>query len=409
MKQILILLALVPGALSSPAFAGGYHITFRIHGLKDTTCLIANYYANGTYVHDTLRSDPAGKVVFSAPDTLPKGIYIVVLTEKSYFEFIVNNDKEFTMETDRDNLLGKMKITGSPENTLFYRYLAYNREKYREVEQLQDKLKKVSGNKDSAARINQKIQDISAEMNRYRLDLVNKNPGSFVAFFINAMKEPDVPEAPLLPNGRKDSTFSYRYFHAHFWDGTDFTDDRLLRTPVFHNKMVKYFDKVVIQNPDSIIAECDRMIEKCRPNPEMFKYMVWFCTNHYENPEIMGFDKIFVHIIDRYYLTHEANWVNQAAMENLVKKANRLRPLLLGSVAPNMIMTDTSNQLVSLYSIKSPILILFFWDPDCGHCELEIPKLKDFVDKNAEKYGIKVFSVCSDSSLVKWKSAIRKK
>ncbi len=404
---LLFILFILP--LISYAAPAGYSIRFRIAGLRDTTCLIANYYGNGTYVYDTLKVDENGKFMLNAPDTLPKGIYIVVITDKLYFEFIVNNDRNFSMETEKPDLMGNMKITGSPENTLFYKYLSYNQEKFRESQKYQDLMKKSANNKDSVKMMNEKIQGITAEMNRYRLDLVKKYPESFVAFFINAMKEPEVPDAPILPNGRKDSTFYYRYYSGHFWEGTDFTDSRLLRTPVFHSKLVRYFDKVLIQNPDTIIRHADLLIEQSRPNPEMFKYLVWFCTNHYENPSIMGFDKIFVHVVDRYYVTNQAKWVNKTSLDNLIKKANRIRPLLLGTVAPNMIMTDTNNQLVSMYSVKARFLILFFWDPDCGHCELEIPKLKEYVDQNREKYDLQVFSVCSDTSVVKWKSAIRKK
>ena len=36
---------------------------------------------------------------FKAPDTLPRGVYIFVINDKKYFEFIVNNDKKFTLET----------------------------------------------------------------------------------------------------------------------------------------------------------------------------------------------------------------------------------------------------------------------------------------------------------------------
>jgi thiol-disulfide isomerase/thioredoxin len=223
------------------------------------------------------------------------------------------------------------------------------------------------------------------------------------------MKEPEVPEIPILANGRKDSTFAYRYFKTHFWDGTDFTDDRLLRTPIFHNKLKKYFDQVLIQKPDTIIKEVDYYIELTRPNAEMFKYMVWFATNHYETSEVMGFDKIFVHVIDRYYVTGQASWTNKTVLENLIKKANKLKPILIGEKAPNMIMLDTNNQLVSMHNLKADYLILLFWDPDCGHCEQEIPKLKKFYDEYKEKYNLEIFSVCSDTSLVKWKKSIIKR
>jgi peroxiredoxin len=391
------------------AVAEGYQIKFRVKGLHDTTCMIANYYGNGTYVMDTVEVDASGRFTFKAEEILPKGIYLVVITDKNYFEFIVNKDKKFSMETELNDVYAKMIIKDTPENTLFYNYLLYNRTVFDEVMVLEKKKEKVKDKKDSVRIIDEKIDTLNRANVKYKLDLVKKYPDSFVAFFINAMKEPEIPEVPLLSNGRRDSTFAYRYFKSHFWDGSDFTDDRLLRTPIFHNKLKKYFDQVLVQKPDTIIKEIDLYIEKARPNAEMFKYMVWFATNHYETTEIMGFDKIFVHVIDTYYVTGQAFWTNRTVLENLVKKANKLKPLLIGETAPNMIMLDTSNQLVSMHNLNADYLILLFWDPDCGHCEQEIPKLKEFYDGYKEKYNVEIFSVCSDTSLVKWKKAIKKR
>jgi thiol-disulfide isomerase/thioredoxin len=410
-KSIYILLILVFSGMSLQTKAAneGYLIKFQIKGLKDTVCLIATYYGNGNYVKDTLKVDGSGRFTFQANSDYPKGIYLAVMNDKNYFEFIINNDRKFSMETDKKDLVGKMVITGSPENQLFYDYLKYNKSRYAEMQALQKLIVKGKTSKDSIKLVNSKAEKLNQDIIRYKIDIAEKYPTSFVAFLINAMREPEIPEIPVLGNGRKDSTFAYRYVKTHFWDGTDFTDDRLLRTPVFDNKLKKYFDKVLYQTPDSIIKETDILIEKARPNKEMFKYLVWYATYHSESSEIMGFDRIFVHVVDTYYITHQATWERPSVVENLIKKANKIRPLLIGQVAPNMIMLDTNNQLVSMYSIKSDFLILFFWDPDCGHCEQEIPKLKDFYDKEKDSLGIKIFSVCADSSLVKWKSAIRKR
>jgi len=391
------------------AFPEGYQIKFRIKGLHDTTCMIANYYGNGTYVKDTLKVDASGRFTFAAKEDLPKGIYLVVITDKNYFEFIVDKDKKFSMETELNDVYGKMTLKDSPENALFYDYLSYNRTMFEKIMVLDKRKEKLKDQQDSTRLINEKIDSLNNTIVKYKLDLVKKHPDSFVAFFINAMKEPELPEIPILANGRKDSTFAYRYFKTHFWDGTDFTDDRLLRTPIFHNKLKKYFDQVLIQKPDTIIKEIDFYVELTRPNAEMFKYMVWFATNHYETSEVMGFDKIFVHVIDTYYVTGQASWTNKTVLENLIKKANKLKPILIGEKAPNMIMLDTNNQLVSMHNLNVNYLILLFWDPDCGHCEKEIPKLKEFYDEYKEKYNLEIFSVCSDTSLVKWKKTIIKR
>ncbi len=410
-KILLLLLFLGSWGISAQLKAAneGYLINFRVKGMKDTICLIATYYGNGNYVKDTVKVDAAGRFTFKANADFPKGIYLAVINDKSYFEFIINNDRKFSMETDLKDLSGKMVITGSPENQLFYDYLKYNKTRFAEIQAVQKLIVRGKTSQDSINLLNDKSEAINKEIIRYKLEIAEKHPSSFVAFFINAMREPEIPEIPILPNGRKDSTFVYRYIKAHYWDGTDFTDDRLLRTPVFDNKLKKYFDNILYQNPDTLIKETDILIEKARPNPEMFKYLVWYATYHSENSEIMGFDRIFVHIVDTYYITRQATWERPAVVEKLIKKANKIRPLLIGQIPPNMVMLDTNNQPVSMYSVKSNFLILFFWDPDCGHCEQEIPKMKEFYDKNKDTFGVKIFAVCSDTSLVKWKSTIRKK
>ena len=101
---IYCLLFVIP--LSS--FSQGYQVKFRVKGLHDTTCMIANYYGkNNDLVKDTLKVDGSGRFTFKARQDLPKGIYLVVITDKNYFEFIVNNDKKFSMETELKDVNGK--------------------------------------------------------------------------------------------------------------------------------------------------------------------------------------------------------------------------------------------------------------------------------------------------------------
>ncbi|MEI7724711.1 MAG: thioredoxin-like domain-containing protein [Bacteroidota bacterium] len=385
-----------------------YIIKFKINGLKDTTCMIGNYYSNGTYIKDTLKVDGSGRCVFKAPADLPKGLYILVITDKNYFDFVISNDKKFTMETEVQDPVEKMVIKDSPDNELFYKYLNFNREKFSIIQDYQKKLKNVSEKKDSADVYSKMITDESKALIAYKLDLVKKHPEAFISLMINAMKEPEIPEIPLLPNGRKDSTFAYHYYKSHFWDDVDFTDDRLIRTPVFYNKLKKYYDNVLIQVPDTIKREVDLMIEKTRPNPEMFKYMIWFTTYRYETSDIMGFDEVFVHIIDKYYVTGQASWIDKGTNEKIIKKANKIRNLLIGTKAPNMVMQDTSFQLVSMHSIQAKYLLVLFWDPECSHCEQDMPKIKAAYDITREKYGLEIFAVCSDTSMFKMKNKIRK-
>jgi len=60
---------------------------------------------------------------------------------------------------------------------------------------------------------------------------------------------------------------------------------------------------------------------------------------------------------------------------------------------------------VSLYDIQKDFTILYFWEPDCGHCKEATPKLKAFYEK-VKNNGIEVFAVCTQSDKQKWSKYI---
>ena len=55
---------------------------------------------------------------------------------------------------------------------------------------------------------------------------------------------------------------SYVYYKDHFFDNIDFTEPGLIRSPVLGGRLDQFFRQVVIQMPDSIIKEADRVLEK---------------------------------------------------------------------------------------------------------------------------------------------------
>jgi thiol-disulfide isomerase/thioredoxin len=215
-----------------------------------------------------------------------------------------------------------------------------------------------------------------------------------------------VPEAPLLSNGRKDSLFPYRYYKDHYWDNISVADDRLLRTPIFHAKLKNYFDKMILQHPDSIIKESDMLVGKTAGNKEMFKYIVWYTTTTYETSPIMGMDAVFVHEVEQYYMTGKAYWVDSVNTQKIIHRALILRPLLLEKPCPSIVMQDTLDKNISLYDVKSKYTVMIFWDPDCGHCQKIVPKLKELYDKTLKEKGVTVYAVNIEDDAAKWKKFI---
>src|SRR5476651_289973 len=69
-----------------------YNLKFKVNGLKDSACYLANYYGDKQYIQDTARMDSKGNFTFEGTKELSGGIYLVVLPGKKYFEIILTEN-----------------------------------------------------------------------------------------------------------------------------------------------------------------------------------------------------------------------------------------------------------------------------------------------------------------------------
>jgi thiol-disulfide isomerase/thioredoxin len=137
----------------------------------------------------------------------------------------------------------------------------------------------------------------------------------------------------------------------------------------------------------------------------MFQYVAVWLLNRYAKSEIMGHDAVVVHLADSVYLAGKAQWVSAEYLSDLEKRVERLRPNLIGKKAAEMVMNSFAGHYVSLYDVKADFTIVYFWEPDCGHCKEATPVLKTYYDENRGK-GIEVFAVCTQQDREKWEKYI---
>jgi thiol-disulfide isomerase/thioredoxin len=421
-SRLLLVLSVVLTTTSALKAAGGYEIKVRIVGLKDTVCYLGNHYGDKQYVKDTVRVDGTGWMTFKGKESLDGGIYLVILPNKTYFEILINDEQKFTVETDTLDYVGHLKVAGSVENQLFSDHQKFLIQKGKENQDLRTRLDNNKNNKDSTEIIKKQLAQVDKEVKDYRMKLMADHPKTFMAKIIRTLQEPDVPEPPKDAKGNvTDSTFQLRYFKAHYLDNVDFGDERLLRTPIMYNKVKYYTQQLTAPLPDSIIPSVDTIIFRSRANKEVFKYHVATLANYYETSNIMGYDKIFVHIAETYYLTNEAYWADSALKGKIQERVNKIKPNILGTPAHNLTMLDTSLKIsnntlvpgtlkyISLYDIKAKYTVLVFWDPTCSHCKVEVPELHHIYDSLKTKgVSIEVFAVGIESDPDLWKEFIRK-
>lgn len=389
-----------------------YTFDLTINGSDDSLVFIANYYGTKQYYFDTAHA--VGKSKFRLErDSVPGGIYLVVLPDKAhYFELVVSGEEyKINMETEKLNMITAMKVTGSNENELFYQFQKKLGDFGRQAQPLQETLKRLRGDKekeDSVQILQEKLNAINKDVNVFKSEFIAANNNTFVAKVFQTSQEPDVPENPELPDSADVNTWKYNYFKSHYFDGVDFTDERLLRSPTLARKIEYYLEKLTIQVPDTINATADWLAAKAKPNKEVFKYVVHWITNTYEKSKIMGMDAVFVHMANEYYCNGQAWWVDSAGIAKICERAKTLEPLLIGKVASNIILPDTAGIWHNLHQLKADYTVLYFWSPTCGHCKKVTPELEKFYQENKSK-RIEVFGVCTELDNKEMKEFIKAK
>jgi len=383
----------------------GYEIDINIHGLKDSTIFLAYHLGDKQYIKDTIKLDNSGSGKVTGHETLPQGIYMVVLPGKKYFEILVSTDQYFAIDCKYEDYINTLKFTGSDENSAFLIYQNKWLKMQEQAAAISKRIQNCKQNSDSLKILTPMQREQEEKMKSYLKSVVAANEGNLLSVLVKALLPIEVPEfniSSVVSN--PDSVrwvMSYNYNKDHFFDNVSLTDERLIRTPILYARLNTFFTNIVIQSPDSINKEIDKIIQKCHGDYKMFQFVSVFLFNHFRQSEIMGHDAVIVKLADDIYLSGKADWVSEEFKKDLKKQVELIRPNLIGKKAENLVMDSYKGIFVSLYDIDKEFTILYFWEPNCGHCQEATPKLKAYYEK-AKNDNIEVMAVCTTDDKPKW-------
>ena len=399
-----ILLSLVPVFLSGQ-FKNGYEINVTIMDLQDSTVFLAYHLGDKQYIKDTAKLDRSGNGIFRGQQNLPQGIYMIVLPGRKYFEILISDNQRFSLNCTFSDYFNTLKFTGSKENSAFVEY----QKNWVTMQQTAIAIsKRIQNNKQNndSLKILGSVQKLQEEnMKTYLKSVVKANEGNFLGTLVKGLLPIDIPKF-TIPIGYKNPdsirwVLNYNYNKDHFFDNIDLNDERLIRTPLLYSRLDSFFTNVLIQSPDTINKEIDKLINKCSSNYKMFQFVSVYLFNHFRESEIMGHDAVMVKIADDIYLSGKADWVTREFKDDLRKQIDLIRPNLIGKKAENMVMDSYKGIFVSLYDVEKDFTVLYFWEPNCGHCQEATPKLKAYYDKPKD-YSLEVFAVCTTADKEKW-------
>ena len=395
MKRFLFF-ALLGLSLAAPA-QNNYEIKVTFKPFKNQYIYLGHYFGKTYPIIDSAKLDANSQAVFKGNKKLPGGIYLVGYPNKAgFFEILMDKQQQFTIKADTATLSKGAQFENSPDNDLFINYQQFMAAKGKRISELQAQLK-TAGNKADSTRITDELAKEDKAVTANREEIIKKNPSSLLSTLLITMREPELTGALKNPANKEDSLTAYNYYKGHYWDGVNFWDGRLAYTPFFEEKIDKYFNQLVVPNPDSVIKEIDWMLGYASINEEMNKFLLIKFVNRYLNQKYMWEDAVFVHLFEKYFSQKTYSWLNEAGKKTITDRAYSLMANILGTPASDIELPNQEGTPVSLYALQASYTIVAFWDPTCGHCKEVLPKLDSFYQAKWKADGLKLYAVAKET------------
>jgi len=368
-----------------------HRIEFDIQNYDNDTLVIGYYLLDKQLVQDTLITEEK-PFVLEGEENLQSGTYMLLtLPDQNFTQFLVNpNEQNFTVKFDKENR-DKVEYINSPDNQAFQDYVDFLMVKRPAAEVFRDTIDALSKKGEDFSLFQNLLTVIDKEVKDKQDALIAANPDFISSQMIKANKEIILPNFDDADN---PSQAKFEYYKEHYFDNIAIDKDGALRSPYLYQRVNYYIEKLTMNHPDSMILSIDYILDRMSPQPETFKFYLSHLLNKYANSKVVGFDGLYVHLVDKYYAKGKADWVEQEQLDKIVNNANKIRPTLIGKTGADIEVYLEDGTPLKISDIDYEYLVILFWAPDCGHCKKSMP---DFVAFN-EKWnprGVKTLAVCS--------------
>jgi len=387
--------------MPEPLRGGPADITINVEGVSIPTSTLIGFYAESHFKADTCIIDN-GRINFKNPEGYVQGLYYVSIAPDKYAQIILGEDQKFELSLNANDPLNSVVIKGSEENQVFYDNLKYENEfngKFQEIGQ------RLQGLKEGTADFD-KVTAEKKALEQGRRDHLNgvfkKHPKLLFTNFKMAGQN------PIIREGASDKEQVY-FYRQEFWNDVDFSDSRLIRTPVINNKLKRYFTEITPQNADSLLVAARHLIDQTLPYPEYYKYFSNWVVLNYEPGKctLMDAEALFVKLGREYFTRERAFWADSMEVYAIQNRAMEMGNSLIGQKGPNVTVPGPDGKPKTLFDSKADYLVVYLYAPSCEHCQEETPQLVKWYNENKNN-SRDVYAIAIDTEIPEWKDYIQK-
>ena len=364
------------------------NINIKIEDIDDTTLYLLKYKSDKSLIVIDSSTVVKDNKIFKHSSNYPEGIYVLADSRQNpIFELLLGKDQKFTVNVGDLTRNETYIIKGAKETSDYFDIYAKTNYNRLYIKALESEIKHFPDNA-------RKIDSIKLNHNEYLESIKIKDRNSFLRTYIGFNKE------IIVPQEYKDNY--EQYIIDHYFDDISFRDVRILNTRLLKNKLDDYFNNymskqttdVVLQKIDYIIYQTTsryRDIPQDLVNHEVRDYILWYLYSKYFDNDI-----IYTHLSDVYFSKLEINNLTENIRNEIVKRADVLRNITIGHLAPIFTYIDDEGKQIDLSEIDSKNTILFFYKPDCQKCIRE-KRILELVKKRQKNLTILHINISEDN------------
>ncbi len=352
---------------------------------------------------------------FLAKDTIPlyKGSFTIKYAKSIvggvyYLYFPKSKQKVYFIIEDRDSI--QFEIRGSHYLDSITTNLSKNKIllDYQRVENRLSKIDSMynaelqKGTKFSIAQKVLYFKDKTDELIKFRQTALKKlKPLDALSVYFIALNLKD-NHAPNV----KD--FESRY---NFLRQFNIANPKLLFTPIMKDLILDYLTYFP-KRADSICKGIDSIIEKLDCKSKSYPYVMDLFSKVLKSRNLANNTEGYEYFIEKYIQKSKCKFLSPEAEKKVLAELEVIRTLKLNDNCINILLPDSVGEIKNLHAISKvyDYTVIIFYDPQCDHCQVEVPKMDSVINLLAQQLNkrIGVYAICNtpEISNAEWKKFI---
>jgi thiol-disulfide isomerase/thioredoxin len=266
----------------------------------------------------------------------------------------------------------------SDENTANMLYMKTMREYSQQSALLNTNYQKIQQSNESLTEKQAKVdeiirqsQAINAQKLAYQAKVAQENKGKLLASIILSVMEVPPPPAEF----RKDRTLYYKYLAEYCFYKYDFSDDRILSTPLAINKF-RMFNEIIFElDADDAIPYVLNALRKSQASPQQYYELFDYIERDFGNVKSpMRKEPLYIAML-RYAI--DSTYIDEYRKTRYLYELDLIDKNHAGQKLPNFNLLMNNGDTTNLYDIKAERLLLYLQNPDCPTCKKVREKLKE--------------------------------